>query len=124
ALAKLPTGRATLAADQPLAFLDHHLKAGNSLVGSDITDVLADEDEPGQMTLADFARTRRRALGEVMNNMSELLAIDNETLDDVHSMEEIYKRIREDPLYEHLQAMATVHTAGEFGLDVPDDAIE
>jgi type I restriction-modification system DNA methylase subunit len=123
-LAKLSMWLETLAADQPLAFLDHHLKSGNSLVGSDITDVLADEDESGQMTLADFARTRRRALGQVMDRMGELLAIDNETLEDVHSMEEIYKRIREDPLYEHLQAMATVHTAGEFGLDVPEDAIE
>ncbi|WP_435077774.1 Eco57I restriction-modification methylase domain-containing protein [Halococcus sp. AFM35] len=124
-LAKLSMWLETLAADQPLAFLDHHLKAGNSLVGSDITEVLADEDEPGQVTLAyDFAQTRRRALGQVMDRMGELLAIDNETLDDVHSMEDLYAEIREDPLYEHLQAMATVHTAGEFGLDVPEDAIE
>ncbi|EMA38925.1 putative restriction/modification enzyme [Halococcus morrhuae DSM 1307] len=124
-LAKLSMWLETLAADQPLAFLDHHLRDGNSLVGSDITEVLADEnDESGQMTLADFARTRRRALREVMDHMSELLAIDNETLDDVHSMEELYAEIRDDPLYEHLQAMATVHTAGEFGLDVPEDAIE
>ncbi|GAA0455040.1 BREX-1 system adenine-specific DNA-methyltransferase PglX [Halococcus dombrowskii] len=125
-LAKLSMWLETLAADQPLAFLDHHLKSGNSLVGSDISEVLADEgEEPGQVTLAyDFAQTRRRALGEVMDHMSELLAIDNETLDDVHSMEELYAEIRDDPLYEHLQAMATVHTAGEFGLDVPEDAIE
>jgi hypothetical protein len=124
-LAKLSMWLETLAADQPLAFLDHHLRDGNSLVGSDISAVLADEnDESGQMTLADFARTRRRALREVMDHMSELLAIDNETLDDVHSMEELYAEIRDDPLYEHLQAMATVHTADEFGLDVPEDAIE
>jgi type I restriction-modification system DNA methylase subunit len=125
-LAKLSMWLETLAADQPLAFLDHHLKTGNSLVGSDITEVLADdEDELGQVTLAyDFAQTRRRALGQVMDNMSELLAIDNETLKDVHSMERIYDDIRADPLYEHLQAMATVHTASAFGLDVPEDAIE
>jgi type I restriction-modification system DNA methylase subunit len=125
-LAKLSMWLETLAADQPLAFLDHHLKAGNSLVGSEITEVLAaEDDEPGQVTLAyDFARTRRRALGQVMDNMSELLAIDNESLEQVKSMEDLYDDIREDPLYEHLQAMATVHTAGAFGLDVPEDAIE
>ena len=39
-LAKLSMWLETLAADQPLAFLDHHLKAGNSLVGSDITECL------------------------------------------------------------------------------------
>jgi hypothetical protein len=90
-LAKLSMWLETLAADQPLAFLDHHLKVGNSLVGSDITEVLGeDEEEPGQVTLAyDFAQTRRRALGQVMDRMGELLAIDNETLEDVHSMEKL-----------------------------------
>jgi len=39
-LAKLSMWLETLAADRPLAFLDHHLKTGNSLVGSDITEVL------------------------------------------------------------------------------------
>jgi hypothetical protein len=124
-LAKLSMWLETLAADQPLAFLDHHLKTGNSLVGSDITEVLAEEDEPGQVTLAyDFAQTRQRALGHVMDRMGELLAIDNESLKDVKSMEEIYADIRADPLYGRLRAMATVHTASQFGLDVPGDADE
>src|SRR5699024_5133607 len=43
-LAKLSMWLETLAADQPLAFLDHHLKKGNSLVGSDITEVLSNGD--------------------------------------------------------------------------------
>ncbi|WP_273836513.1 TaqI-like C-terminal specificity domain-containing protein [Halococcus sp. PRR34] len=134
-LAKLSMWLETLAADQPLAFLDHHLKSGNSLVGSDITEVLAEDGDADAITddaegmvqssLFDyFDQVRRQALDHVMDRMGELLAIDNETLDDVHSMEALYADIREDPLYEHLQAMATVHTAGEFGLDVPDDAIE
>ncbi|EMA53191.1 Eco57I restriction-modification methylase domain-containing protein [Halococcus salifodinae] len=134
-LAKLSMWLETLAADQPLAFLDHHLKSGNSLVGSDITEVLAEDGDADAITddaegmvqssLFDyFDQVRRQALDHVMDRMGELLAIDNETLDDVHSMEALYDDIREDPLYEHLQAMATVHTAGEFGLDVPDDAIE
>ncbi|MFB6178043.1 MAG: DNA methyltransferase, partial [Halobaculum sp.] len=42
-LAKLSMWLETLAADKPLAFLDHHLKTGNSLVGSDITEVLSDD---------------------------------------------------------------------------------
>jgi hypothetical protein len=132
-LAKLSMWLETLAADQPLAFLDHHLKAGNSLVGSDITDVLSedfsseeeDEGSPEQVTLAyDFARTRQRAVEHVMELMEELLAIDNETLSDVKSMEGIYAEIRADPLYRRLLAMANVHTASEFGLNVPEDADE
>jgi len=124
-LAKLSMWLETLAADQPLAFLDHHLKTGNSLVGSDITDVLSDGEAGGQLTLTEaFARTRKRALDHVMDRVSELLAIDNETLADIKSMEEIYADVRADPLYGRLFAMANVHTASAFGLDVPDDAIE
>ena len=127
-LAKLSMWLETLAADQPLAFLDHHLKTGNSLVGSDITEVLSngeEETETGQITLFQaFEQTRQRALDHVMDLMGELLAIDNETLADVKSMEDIYTEIRADPLYQRLFSMANVHTAERFGLDVPDDADE
>lgn len=125
-LAKVSLWLRTLAAEQPLAFLDHHLQAGNSLVGSDISAVLSnDEESGGQLTLTEaFARTRKRALDHVMDRVGELLAIDNETLSDIKSMEEIYRGIRDDPLYGRLFAMANVHTAARFGIDVPDDAIE
>lgn len=120
-LGKLSMWLETLAADQPLAFLDHHLKAGNSLVGSDITEVLADDsDEEGQLTLTQsVARARRQTLDHVMDLMEELLAIDNESLADIKSMEEIYDEIRSDDLYQRLFEIANVHTAEQFGLDVP-----
>ncbi|MDL0130440.1 TaqI-like C-terminal specificity domain-containing protein [Halobacterium salinarum] len=126
-LGKLSMWLETLAADQPLAFLDHHLKAGNSLVGSDITEVLSDDvdDEGGQLTLMQVAaRARKDTLEHVMELMQELLAIDNETLDDIKSMEELYDEIREDPLYQRLFEIANVHTAEEFGLDVPEGVYE
>jgi len=101
-LAKLSMWLDTLAADRPLAFLDHHLKAGNSLVGSDVTQVLSNGspagNDDGQITLTQaWARVRQDTLEHVMERMQELLEIDNETLEDVKSMEEIYDNIREDP---------------------------
>ena len=127
-LSKLSMWLETLAADQPLAFLDHHLKAGNSLVGSDITEVLSedgDDDDGGQLTLTQaFARVRQDTLEHVMELMADLLAYDNETLEDVKSMEELYDEIRDDPLYTRLFELANVHTASEFGCDVPEDAYE
>ena len=127
-LSKLSMWLETLAADQPLAFLDHHLKTGNSLVGSDITEVLSedsDDDDGGQLTLTQaFARVRQDTLEHVMELMADLLAYDNETLDDVKSMEELYDEIRDDPLYTRLFELANVHTAEEFGCDVPEDAYE
>ncbi|MDV7348493.1 DNA methyltransferase [Halorubrum distributum] len=126
-LAKVSLWLRTLAAEQPLAFLDHHLKTGNSLVGSDIEDVLANGDDgetgDGQLTLEQsFAHTRQQALEHVMDRFQSLLAIDNETLEDAKEMEDVYDAVRDDPLYQHLLAMANVHTAERFGLDVPSDA--
>ena len=126
-LGKLSMWLETLAADKPLAFLDHHLKAGNSLVGSDISEVLSDDTEEngGQLTLTQaFARARQQTLEHVMDLMEELLAIDNEDLADIKSMEEIYDEIRADPLYQRLFEIANVHTAEEFGLDVPEGVYE
>jgi len=128
-LAKVSLWLRTLAAEQPLAFLDHHLKTGNSLVGSDIEDVLADDGdavtEDGQLTLQQsFDHTRQRAMEHVTDRFQDLLNIDNETLEDAKEMEAVYDDVRADPLYKKLLAMANVHTADAFGLDVPDDADE
>nr|WP_241154962.1 N-6 DNA methylase [Halorubrum sp. CSM-61] len=126
-LAKLSMWLETLAADQPLAFLDHHLKAGNSLVGSDITEVLSEDggDDGGQLTLTQaLARVRQETLEHVMELMADLLAYDNDSLESVKSMEELYDEIRDDPLYKRLFELANVHTAEEFGCDVPEDAYE
>lgn len=59
-----------------------------------------------------------------MELMAELLAIDNESYEDVKSMEELYEEIRADPLYQRLFELANVHTAERFGLDVPENAYE
>ena len=126
-LAKLSMWLETLATDRPLAFLDHHLKAGNSLVGSDITDVLSNdaEENTGQITLGQaFARVRQKTLGHVMDLMQDLLAIDNDELSDIKSMEELYGEIRDDPLYQRLFEVANVHTAEQFGVDVPEGVYE
>jgi type I restriction-modification system DNA methylase subunit len=126
-LGKLSMWLETLAADKPLAFLDHHLKAGNSLVGSDISEVLSDDTETngGQLTLGQaIARVKRQTLEHVMDLMEELLAIDNENYADIKSMEELYDEIRDDPLYQRLFEIANVHTAEEFGLDVPEGVYE
>jgi type II restriction/modification system DNA methylase subunit YeeA len=129
-LAKVSLWLRTLAAEQPLAFLDHHLKTGNSLVGSDIEDVLSNGEgdtgaESGQLTLQQsFDRTRQQAIEHVMDRFQDLLSIDNETLEDAKEMEDMYDEVRGDPLYQHLLAMANVHTAEQFGLDVPGDAYE
>jgi hypothetical protein len=126
-LGKLSMWLETLAADKPLAFLDHHIKTGNSLIGSDISEVLSEDsgENSGQLTLTQsFARARQQTLSHVMDLMEDLLAIDNSQLSDIKSMEELYDEIRGDPLYQRLFEIANVHTAEQFGLDVPGDVYE
>jgi len=127
-LAKLSMWLETLAADRPLAFLDHHFKQGNSLVGSDIEAIEELESDANgddqQASLAEFGATREGTIERLMDIYSEFLAIENETVEDVHEMKRKYTQIQEDDLRKRLVAMAHVQTAESFGLDVPSGAYE
>ena len=127
-LAKLSMWLETLAADRPLAFLDHHFKQGNSLVGSDIEDIEELESDANgdddQYSLAEFGATREGTIERLMDIYGEFLAIENETVEDVRKMKRKYAEIEQDELRRRLVAMANVHTAERFGLDVPGGAYE
>ncbi|SEO92755.1 N-6 DNA Methylase [Halorientalis persicus] len=127
-LAKLSMWLETLAADRPLAFLDHHFKQGNSLVGSDIEEIEELESDANgadeQASLAEFGATREGTIERLMDIYSEFLAIENETVEDVHEMKRKYAEIEQDELRKRLVAMANVYTAERFGLDVPSGAYE
>ena len=127
-LAKLSMWLETLAADRPLAFLDHHFKQGNSLVGSDIEDIEElESDAKGdtdQSSLAEFGATREGTFERLMDIYSEFLDIENETVEDVREMKRKYAEIEQDELRRRLVAMANIHTAERFDLDVPGGAYE
>ncbi|WP_226041249.1 TaqI-like C-terminal specificity domain-containing protein [Natrinema sp. DC36] len=94
----------TLSAEGPPAALDHHLKTGNALVGSDL-EAVADCASRADLTGDDATRletepTRGGVFGRT----------------DGREWRDRRQR---------LEAMANVHTAREFGLEgVPDDALE
>ncbi|WP_305881855.1 Eco57I restriction-modification methylase domain-containing protein [Haloplanus halophilus] len=127
-LAKLSMWLETLAADRPLAFLDHHFKEGNSLVGSDIEAIEELESDAngddGQASLAEFGATREGTIERLMEIYGEFLAIENEDIADVREMKRKYAEIEQDELRQRLVAMANVHTAERFDLDVPSGAYE
>ena len=127
-LAKLSMWLETLAADRPLAFLDHHFKQGNSLVGSDIEDIEELESDANgddhQYSLAEFGATREGTIERLMDIYSEFLAIENETVEDVREMKQKYAEIEQDELRQRLVAMANVLSAEDFELDPPSGAYE
>jgi hypothetical protein len=128
-LSKVSLWLRTLAAEQPLAFLDHHLKTGNSLVGSDIEEIEELESESGgdekNASLADFGVARKGTIEQLMRIYEDFIAIENQELADVKEMEAKYDEFERNQLRQRLEAMANVKTAENFGLDViPDGAFE
>jgi type II restriction/modification system DNA methylase subunit YeeA len=126
-LAKVSLWLRTLAAEQPLAFLDHHLKTGNSLVGSDIEaidELETDANDGPNASLADFGAVRRGTIDHLMDVYEEFIAIENTNLADAKEMERKYREIERDDLRNRLVAMANVETAEDFGLDLPSGAYE
>lgn len=133
-LAKVSLWLRTLAAEQPLAFLDHHLKTGNSLIGSDIEEIVdengaersEDDDEEDneealqQVTLEyDYHQTKKEALEELMDIYEEFIAIENRERGDVKEMERKYNEIERNKLRNRLIEMANVRTAEQYGHDIP-----
>lgn len=121
-LAKLSMWLETLAADQPLAFLDHHLRTGNSLIGADIEAVDgidAGEDLDDEQTgLSRYQERREDIIDDVMDLFGDLLEVPNETLDDAREMKRIYyEDIQQNPKYRRLKQIANVHTAERIELD-------
>jgi hypothetical protein len=126
-LSKVSLWLRTLAAEQPLAFLDHHLRTGNSLVGSDIEEIEELESDAGgdgqNATLADFGVARKGTIEQLMRIYQDFIAIENQELADVKQMEAKYDEFERNKLRQRLEAMANIHTAEDFGLDtVPEDA--
>lgn len=128
-LAKVSLWLRTLAAEQPLAFLDHHLKTGNSLVGSDIEGIEGLEsgsaaDAGPNRDLTEFGMTRQGTIEHLMGIYQEFVAIENRELADAKEMERKYREIEQDTLRNRLVGMANVHTAEKFDVEVPGGAYE
>jgi type I restriction-modification system DNA methylase subunit len=133
-LAKLSLWLITAAKDRPLSFLDHHLRAGNALVGSWLAEVAAGQHpraaqeqkraqqsaqvakEAGQLYFffdEDFRQTTREALDAIA-------AIEHNpgaTLTDVKAQEAAYETLRQhfSDKYRHL---ANLGTALYYDLEV------
>jgi type I restriction-modification system DNA methylase subunit len=136
-LAKLSLWLITAAKDRPLSFLDHHLRAGNALVGSWLAEVAAGQHpraaqeqkraqqsaqvakEAGQLYFffdEDFRQTTREALDAIA-------AIEHNpgaTLTDVKAQEAAYETLRQhfSDKYRHL---ANLGTALYYDLEVGRD---
>ncbi len=123
-LAKLSLWLTTVAKGRPLSFLDHHLRAGNALVGARLADLQLGGAKPrakkaappagGQMSMmAD--ETFRRSLSVAVGSMWLIEASAAQTVADVKQQEQLYETLRAG-LTRKYSRLANLVTASHFGV--------
>jgi hypothetical protein len=119
-LAKLSLWLATIASDQPLNFLDHHLRCGNSLIGARLDD-LGDLPETRKWVLKEAAQAcllfGLNLKQAVSNAIRTIHKIESEPSDDVGAVKEKEFRWQCDvlPALAPYKAIADLWTATRFG---------
>lgn len=134
-LAKLSIWLATAAGDRPLSFLDHHLRCGNSLVGTNLESVQSGKPESVRSARSRRAAQReaeslaagqlswleddsfRRSLSTAVDSMWLIEEHASDTVDDVREQSQLYESLRER-LHQRFTRLADLVTAGQFGLEI------
>jgi hypothetical protein len=92
-LAKLALWLETVAADRPLTFLDHHLRAGNSLIGAKLEDLAALPGETGMYREA-FAAALARKLPALLGPLAAIRELPSECIRQVKAKHRLYDEFR------------------------------
>ncbi len=112
-LAKVSLWLTTISKDKPLSFLDHHLKCGNSLIGSEIVDL-------GWLPFQRPAGVERKIdepfglLEVLIGRLREIESIPDDNRDAVKRKERIFDRLRDSQEYRRIKALADVHAGLPF----------
>ena len=116
-LGKLSLWIETMAEGKPLNFLDHHLKHGNSLIGSDFEEILSHPSEDQKRLDSD--RYKFGNPQEIKENFQrQYLKIEEmpeNTVEQIHKKEQAYKEfISNNTAYQQFQQLANIHTRQYF----------
>lgn len=90
-LAKLALWLETVSSDAPLTFLDHHLRCGNSIIGSHIAQMGRLPRNRGLLS-TEFDEALTAALPQLLGPFQTIQAISSGTAEEVHQKERIYRR--------------------------------
>lgn len=125
-LAKLSLWLATVERDKPLNFLDHHLRAGDSLVGARIRRLggvpgrsgkAAKLEEAGQFNTFDSAF--RQQLLKILAYVREIETLPSDTLDEVKQKEKHFREA--DTMLERFREVANLWISRLFGNEFSGD---
>ncbi len=80
--------------DKALSFIDHHLKEGNSIIGTDRKHVETKESNTGVISLFDVEYMD--FMGGILSKYKELSSISGNSKNEVEKQKELYKEIQQD----------------------------
>lgn len=115
-LAKLSLWIETMAEGKPLSFLDHHLKIGNSLIGSEFDEIFSHPtEEQKKIDNERFKFGSPEDLKEqFQDKYREIEGLPEETKEQVNKKEEKYEEFRDSTLYNQIRQLANIHTRQFF----------
>jgi type I restriction-modification system DNA methylase subunit len=139
-LAKLSLWLITAAKDRPLSFLDHHLRTGNALIGSWLSEVAAGQHpktkqtqkrvkqaeeaqkEAGQLELSLLDDEFRQSTSSALDSITAIEHNPGATVEDVKAQEAAYEELRQHFSEKYLY-LANLGAALFYNLDQVDSDI-
>jgi hypothetical protein len=112
-LAKVSLWLYTISKDRPLSFLDHHLKCGNSLIGSKLVDLAWLPKERPKDTIGPIDKPLG-LVQKIIEGLRELEAIPDETVNEVKRKEKLFGELTRSSSYRDMKALADIHTGLYF----------
>ncbi|PSG99094.1 MAG: hypothetical protein BRC29_03130 [Nanohaloarchaea archaeon SW_7_43_1] len=116
-LGKLSLWIETMAEGKPLSFLDHHLKVGNSLIGSDFDEIFSHPTETQKRVDSDrwqFVGSPEDLKKQFQEDYKEIEEMEEDTKEKVHEKEQEYQEFKNSTLYTQIQQLANIHTRQFF----------
>ena len=116
-LGKLSLWIETMAEGKPLNFLDHHLKHGNSLIGSEFDEIFSHPTEDQKRLDSDRYQfgDPQEIKESFQEQYLEIEEMPENTVEQIHEKEQAYKQfIQENVLYQQFHQLANIHTRQYF----------
>ncbi len=129
-LAKVSLWLHTISKDEPLAFLDHHLRCGNSLIGAKIDDVggvlpnakiRSKKKEENRMRVQQtiWDRELKETMKSVLSKFAKIEQMPSNTIERIKQKERIHENIIK--MIQRFKEVADVYVSIYFENDVPSD---
>jgi len=114
-LAKLALWLETVAADQPLSFVDHHLRHGNSLIGAPVSRMGALPLGGGELHTMIFSDSVRESLPNLLGILEQIRHQPSDTMAQVKSKDQQFKRFQKarEPFLQLADLWCSKYAEGE-----------